>query len=97
MREYNKSTYHNNSLEKIIVGSFVCAMVFYLLSITLIQGYNVSLQNKEQQLAKQINETREEIDQMKLKIDTLEEKSRVVSLLGDDIQDNSDNIYYMSE
>lgn len=101
MKENNKKRtkqHHNNSsLETFIVTTFLVALVFYICSITFVQGYNVSLQNKEQELAKQINDKQEEIDQLKMEINNLEEKSRIVSLLGDDIQNNSDNIYIISE
>lgn len=99
MSRNNKSKKHHNniSLEKIIVSVFLVSLVFYLISITFIQGYNVELQRQEQKLAKQIKDKREQIDQLQIEINDMLEKSRVVSLLGDDIQDNSDNIYIISE
>ncbi|MDO4467996.1 MAG: hypothetical protein Q4C49_13495 [Bacillota bacterium] len=99
MKGYNKKRKikNNTSLERFIVCTFFIALVFYLCSITFVQSYNVSLQNKEQELAKQIIDKKEEINQLKIEINNLEEKSRIVSLLGDDIQDNSDNIYIINE
>ena len=88
---------HNNKRkltpEKMVIRLFVFALVFYCATKIGLNSYNITLSVQEQALTRTMNQTQQEVDQLNTDINNLQEKSRVLGMLDDDVADNQKNVY----
>jgi cell division protein FtsL len=67
--------------------------LFYCTTKIGLHSYNITLQQEEQRLASQIVEQKSAVEDLQAEVHSMQDKGRVLSLLGDEVQDNSSNIY----
>ena len=48
---------------------------------------------EDQNLAAEVNETQKQIDELQAEVNNLQDKTRVLGMLGNDVKDNQDNVY----
>lgn len=80
-------------METICVFVFIFGALFYGFAKIGLNSYNITLQQKEQKLANEIARKENEVEDLLAEVHTMQDKGRVLNLLGDQVQDNSNNIY----
>lgn len=71
----------------------ITAFVFYGITKIGLYSYNISLQQQEQDLAAQIKEKQTSIEDLQAQVHNMQDKSRVLDLLGNSLQDNAENVH----
>ena len=84
---------HRFSQDSKVIAFFVLALVFYILSKTVICSQNMTLSMRDQELSKKLSQTQQQVDQLTSQVNNLEEKSRVLGLLNDKVAENQKNVY----
>lgn len=73
--------------------ALILSLIFYCVSKIGLASYNITKSVEEQKLAAEIVEKKERIDELQTEVNNLQDKSRVLGMLGDDVKDNQNNIY----
>ncbi|WP_294730303.1 hypothetical protein [uncultured Faecalibaculum sp.] len=60
-------------------------------------AYNITLQQKEQNLASEIAQKKNAVEDLQAEVHSMQDKGRVLSMLGEQVQDNSGNIYVIGD
>ena len=84
-------------IETFCVLVFVAGFVFYGFAKIGLNSYNITLQQKEQKLANEILQKKNEVEDLQAEVHSMQDKGRVLNLLGDQVQDNSGNIYLIGK
>lgn len=80
-------------LEALCVVIFLCSAMFYGITKIGLTTYNITLQQQEQSLAAEINQRQSAVEDLQAEVASLQDKSRVLDMLSDQVQDNSANVY----
>ena len=59
-------------------------------------SYNITLSVEDQKLAAEVEEKQQQIDELQSEVNNLEDKTRVLGMLGDEVKDNQDNVYIIN-
>ena len=76
---------------------FGFSVVFYGGAKVGLYSYNITLQQKEQSLASEIARKKSEVEDLQAQVHSMQDKGRVLSMLGEQVQDNSGNIYVIGD
>ncbi|HAM31078.1 MAG TPA: hypothetical protein DCP49_06580, partial [Erysipelotrichaceae bacterium] len=58
-----------------------------------ISAYNITLSNKEQQIAAENSAKQSEVEELQATVRTMQDKKQMLGMLENQIQDNQNNIY----
>ena len=80
------------------VRNLCCALrllffFFYCVTKIGLNSYNITLSVEDQKLAAEVEEKQQQIDELQSEVNNLEDKTRVLGMLGDEVKDNQDNVY----
>lgn len=83
--------------EQLLLITFCLSALFYFYSKTGLNSYNITLSVEEQNLASEVNEIQDEVQGLKTDISTLQDKTRMLGLVDDDMKENQDNVHVITE
>lgn len=76
---------------------FAASVLFYGSAKVGLNAYNITLQQKEQNLASEIAQKKNAVEDLQAEVHSMQDKGRVLSMLGEQMQDNSGNIYVIGD
>ena len=79
--------------ESLLCIAFALSFCFYCATKIGLNSYNITLSVEDQNLAAEVNETQKQIDELQAEVNNLQDKTRVLGMLGNDVKDNQDNVY----
>ncbi len=71
----------------IFAGFFYCGIKIGL------NAYNIALATENQALSEKVSKQEKKVEQLTSDINTLQDKTRVLGILDDDVADNQKNVY----
>ena len=85
-------------LTRILVSTLlVLSVVFYCVSKTCVNSWNISLSMEEDQLSQEIAKKEQTVEELQNEVNTLQEKGRLLGMLDNQVSDNENNIYVMND
>lgn len=85
-------------LTRILVSTLlVLSAVFYCVSKTCVNSWNISLSMEEDQLSQEIAKKEQTVEELQNEVNTLQEKGRLLGMLDNQVSDNENNIYVMDD
>lgn len=85
-------------LTRILVSTlFALSAVFYCVSKTCVNSWNISLSMEEDQLSQEIAKKEQTVEELQNEVNTLQEKGRLLGMLDNQVSDNENNIYVMDD
>ena len=88
----------NFRLTRILVLTLlVLSVVFYCVSKTCVNSWNISLSMEEDQLSQEIAKKEQTVEELQNEVNTLQEKGRLLGMLDNQVSDNENNIYVMDD
>lgn len=85
-------------LTRILVSTLlVLSVVFYCVSKTCVNSWNISLSMEEDQLNQEIAKKEQTVEELQNEVNTLQEKGRLLGMLDNQVSDNENNIYVMDD
>lgn len=82
--------------EKLLVLAFILSCVFYCFSKIGLNSYNITLSVENQSLANEVSKVQDEVTDLKTDISTLQDKNKMLGLVGEELKDNQDNVYVIN-
>ena len=79
--------------ESLLCIAFALSFCFYCVTKIGLNSYNITLSVEDQKLASEVEEKQQQIDELQSEVNNLEDKTRVLGMLGDEVKDNQDNVY----
>lgn len=79
--------------EALLCVAFVLSALFYCFTKIGLNSYNITLSVENQKLAAEVDEKQAAIDELETEVNTLQDKTRVLGMLGNDVKDNQNNVY----
>ncbi|MEY8258144.1 hypothetical protein [uncultured Dubosiella sp.] len=76
---------------------FIAALGVYFISKVYISAYNITLSNKEQQIAAENSAKQSEVEELQATVRTMQDKKQMLGMLENQIQDNQNNIYIIGD
>ena len=85
-------------LTRILVSTLLAlSAVFYCVSKTCVNSWNISLSMEEDQLSQEIAKKEQTVEELQNEVNTLQEKGRLLGMLDNQVSDNENNIYVMND
>lgn len=85
-------------LTRILVSTLLAlSVVFYCVSKTCVNSWNISLSMEEDQLSQEIAKKEQTVEELQNEVNTLQEKGRLLGMLDNQVSDNENNIYVMDD
>lgn len=81
----------------LVLTLLVLSVVFYCVSKTCVNSWNVSLSMEEDQLSQEIAKKEQTVEELQNEVNTLQEKGRLLGMLDNQVSDNENNIYVMDD
>ena len=81
----------------LLVALCVLSGAFYFLSKTVVSSMNLQLSVQESTLENQIAKKKQAVEDLQNEVDSLQEKSRVMTMLDNSVSDNENNIYVIND
>ena len=81
----------------LVLTLFVLSLVFYFASKTYVSSMNLSLSVQESELANEIAQKEQSVEELQNEVNTLQEKGRLLGMLDNEVSDNENNIYVMND
>ena len=79
----------------LVLTLLVLSVVFYCVSKTCVNSWNISLSMEEDQLSQEIAKKEQTVEELQNEVNTLQEKGRLLGMLDNQVSDNENNIYVM--
>ena len=70
---------------------------FFYLSKTLVSSLNLQLSVQETTLDNEILKKEQSVEELQNEVDSLQEKSRLMTMLDNSVSDNQNNIYVIND
>lgn len=86
-----------NLTRALVLTLFVLSWVFYFASKTYVNSVNLSLSVQESELSSEIAQKEQTVEELQNEVNTLQEKGRLLGMLDNEVSDNENNIYVMSD
>ena len=86
-----------NLTRALVLTLFVLSWVFYFASKTYVSSVNLSLSIQESELSSEIAQKEQTVEELQNEVNTLQEKGRLLGMLDNEVSDNENNIYVMSD
>ena len=86
-----------NLTRALVLTLFVLSWVFYFASKTYVSSVNLSLSVQESELSSEIVQKEQTVEELQNEVNTLQEKGRLLGMLDNEVSDNENNIYVMSD
>ena len=86
-----------NLTRALVLTLFVLSWVFYSASKTYVSSVNLSLSVQESELSSEIAQKEQTVEELQNEVNTLQEKGRLLGMLDNEVSDNENNIYVMSD
>lgn len=86
-----------NLTRALVLTLFVLSWVFYFASKTYVSSVNLSLSVQESELSSEIAQKEQTVEELQNEVNTLQEKGRLLGMLDNEVSDNENNIYVMSD
>ena len=86
-----------NLTRALVLTLFVLSWVFYFASKTYVSSVNLSLSIQESELSSEIAQKEQTVEELQNEVNTLQEKSRLLGMLDNEVSDNENNIYVMND
>ena len=86
-----------NLTRALVLTLFVLSWVFYFASKTYVRSVNLSLSVQESELSSEIAQKEQTVEELQNEVNTLQEKGRLLGMLDNEVSDNENNIYVMSD
>ena len=81
----------------LVLTLFVFSWVFYFASKTYVSSVNLSLSVQESELSSEIAQKEQTVEELQNEVNTLQENGRLLGMLDNEVSDNENNIYVMSD
>lgn len=81
----------------LVLTLLVLSVVFYCVSKTCVNSWNISLSMEEDQLSQEIAKREQTVEELQNEVNTLQEKGRLLGMLDNQVSDNENNIYVMDD
>ena len=81
----------------LVLTLFVLSLVFYFASKTYVSSMNLSLSVQESELANEIAQKEQSVEELQNEVNTLPDKGRLLGMLDNQVSDNENNIYVMND
>ena len=81
----------------LVLTLLVLSVVFYCVSKTCVNSWNISLSMEEDQLSQEIAKKEQTVEDLQNEVNTLQEKGRLLGMLDNQVSDNENNIYVMDD
>ena len=81
----------------LVLTLLVLSVVFYCVSKTCVNSWNISLSMEEDQLRQEIAKKEQTVEELQNEVNTLQEKGRLLGMLDNQVSDNENNIYVMDD
>ncbi|MBU9895893.1 hypothetical protein KSW27_06610 [Holdemanella biformis] len=81
----------------LVLTLLVLSVVFYCVSKTCVNSWNISLSMEEDQLSQEIAKKEQTVEELQNEVNTLQEKGRLLGMLDNQVSDNENNIYVMDD
>lgn len=81
----------------LVLTLLVLSVVFYCVSKTCVNSWNISLSMEEDQLSQEIAKKEQTVEELQNEVNTLQEKGRLLGMLHNQVSDNENNIYVMDD
>ncbi len=81
----------------LVLTLLVLSVVFYCVSKTCVNSWNISLSMEEDQLSQEIAKKEQTVEELQNEVNTLQEKGRLLGMLDNQVSDNENNIYVMND
>lgn len=81
----------------LVLTLLVLSVVFYCVSKTCVNSWNISLSMEEDQLSQEIAKKEQTVEELQNEVNTLQEKGRLLGMLDNQVLDNENNIYVMDD
>ncbi|WP_295570891.1 hypothetical protein [uncultured Holdemanella sp.] len=81
----------------LVLTLLVLSVVFYCVSKTCVNSWNISLSMEEDQLSQEIAKKEQIVEELQNEVNTLQEKGRLLGMLDNQVSDNENNIYVMDD
>ncbi len=78
---------------KILIIVCIFAGFFYCGTKIGLNAYNIALATEDQALSEKVSKQEKKVEQLTSDINTLQDKTRVLGILDDDVADNQKNVY----
>lgn len=86
-----------NLTRALVLTLFVLSWVFYFASKTYVSSVNLLLSVQESELSSEIAQKEQTVEELQNEVNTLQEKGRLLGMLDNEVSDNENNIYVMSD
>ena len=86
-----------NLTRALVLTLFVLSWVFYFASKTYVSSVNLSLSVQESELSSEIAQKEQTVEELRNEVNTLQEKGRLLGMLDNEVSENENNIYVMSD
>ena len=81
----------------LVLTLLVLSVVFYCVSKTCVNSWNISLSMEEDQLSQEIAKKEQTVEELQNEVNTLQEKGRLLGMLDNQVSDHENNIYVMDD
>lgn len=81
----------------LVLTLLVLSVVFYCVSKTCVNSWNISLSMEEDQLSQEIAKKEQTVEELQNEVNTLQERGRLLGMLDNQVSDNENNIYVMDD
>ena len=81
----------------LVLTLLVLSVVFYCVSKTCVNSWNISLSMEEDQLSQEIAKKEQTVEELQNEVNTLQEKGRLLGMLDNQVSDHENNIYVMND
>ena len=81
--------------EFFIICIFALSLTFYCIAQIGLNSYNLTLSKEEQSLSNEIETKKAAIEELQTEVRSMQDKQRMLGMLGLNVQDNQNNIYIM--
>lgn len=81
----------------LLIAVFLLSGAFFFLSKTLVSSLNLQLSVQETTLDNEILKKEQSVEELQNEVDSLQEKSRLMTMLDNSVSDNQNNIYVIND
>lgn len=81
----------------LLIAVFLLSGAFFYLSKTLVSSLNLQLSVQETTLDNEILKKEQSVEELQNEVDSLQEKSRLMTMLDNSVSDNQNNIYVIND
>lgn len=92
-KKCNKGKRSSLTPERLIWVAFIFACTFYCGTKIFLTSYNMSLATQDQILSQKVTKQEKKVEQLTSDVNTLQDKTRVLGILDDNVADNQKNVY----